>query len=237
MLKYYSILKDKHVNANCFICGAGLSFNKVINSENFNKIHDHVVISVNSSIISLPWETGNKDNRYWISNDSAVRLWTYWNMVKRCKATKIIRDSWKKYYSEIPKDFLVFSPRESSKYLNYKEDKLSFVSSIPTAIDLAIQMGCKNIFLLGCDHYTVNNKSHYWQLFPKDQQPTTKGHHAPIMMQQVIFIQNMVVYKLLKDFADDKKCNIFDCSISGKIKIFDKIKFESIFNEIVATSR
>ena len=233
MLKYYSILKNCHEGENCFICGAGLSFFDIINSNSFANIHKHVVISVNSSIIALNWEKGDRKNRYWISNDSAVRLWNYWDKAKTSKATKIIRDSWSKYYSEIPKDFLVFSPRSSNKNIDFNEDKLSFVSSVPTAIDLALQMGCKKIFLLGCDHYTANNKSHFWQRYPKEERPTTKGHYAPIVAQNFIFAQNMKSYQSLKNFAEYKKCDIYDCSIKGRIKVFNKIQFESIFNGIV----
>jgi len=231
MLKYYNILKDKHSGRSCFICGAGLSFFDIINSKYFNNIFDHVVISVNSSIIAMPWYNGSTDRRYWVSNDSAVRLWTYWEQVKKSKATRIIRDSWKKYYHEIPKDFLVFSPRSSNSKIDFKEDKLSFVSSVPTAIDLAIQMGCKKIFLLGCDHYTVNNKSHFWQRYAKEEQPTTRGHVAPVLMQQLVFSQNQESYVALKEFAKHNECNILDCSLRGRIKVFDKIDFEGIFNE------
>jgi len=231
MLQYYNILKDKHVGSSCFICGAGLSFFDIVESKYFNNIFDHVVISVNSSIIAMSWFDGSPDNRYWISNDSAVRLWTYWEQVKKSNATRIIRDSWKKYYSEIPKDFLVFSPRSSNNNIDFEEEKLSFVSSVPTSIDLAIQMGCKKIFLLGCDHYTVNNKSHFWQRYAKEKQPTTKGHIAPVLMQQFIFSQNIESYVALKKFAEHKECNIFDCSKRGRIKVFDKIDFEGVFNE------
>jgi len=237
MLTYYNILKNKHIGSSCFICGAGLSFFDIVASKHFNHIFDHVVISVNSSIIAMPWGSGSPDNRYWISNDSAVRLWTYWEQVKKSSATRIIRDSWKKYYHEIPKDFLVFSPRSSNKNIDFEEDKLSFVSSVPTAIDLAIQMGCKNIFLLGCDHYVINNRSHFWQRYAREEQPTTRGHVAPVSAQQFIFSQNTESYIALKGFAEYKECNIFDCSLRGQIKVFDKVDFEGIFDENFGITR
>jgi len=223
-MKSYETLIDKHEGETAFVVGAGTSLYGV----DLSPIHDHVVISVNSSIILMPWQDGDIKNRYWISNDSAVRGWSYWEDVKKSKATKIIRNSWKKYYEEIP-DFLVFSPRkEVSVNINLSEKALCYSSSIPSAIDLAIQMGCKNIFLLGVDHYFRNGRSHFWQLYNKECQPVpVKTVVPPFVLQQHMFNVNEHSYDLLKWFADFRKAKIYNCNPLSMVKPFDKIEYKN----------
>ena len=225
MLESYEKLIDKHVGESVFVIGSGTSLFDL----DLVQIHEHVVISVNSSFIRMPWADGNCDKRYWISNDSAVREWSYWKDVKEGKCIKIIRNSWKKYYDEIP-DFLVFSPRKKVDIMvDPNEKALCYSSSVPSAIDLAIQMGCNKIFLLGVDHYFLNQKSHFWQLYPKQNQPIPlKTILPPAFMQQYIFDLNKVSYDALRWFADFRKVRIYNCNPLSKIKFFEKINYHSV---------
>ena len=81
----YDVLKGKHVGSTAFVCGAGTSLNNVLKDVNYKKIYDHVVISTNSNIITHEWDDEFEDKRFWISNDSAVIHWDYWNKVKESK--------------------------------------------------------------------------------------------------------------------------------------------------------
>lgn len=228
-MQSYDILINKHVGENCFIVGAGTSLHGL----DLSLIHNHIVISVNSSFIVMPWAAGAEDRRYFLSNDSAIRNWNYWDYVKKSKSIKIIRDSWKKYYDEIP-DFLVFSPRTTSDgVINPEEKALCYSSSVPSSIDLAIQMGCKNIFLLGVDHYFSGNKSHFWQYWPKETQPVPlKTVVPPLVMQKYIFDLNEKSYEALETFSKLKKCNIFNCNPLSKIKHFNKIDYKQALDMV-----
>lgn len=228
-MKQYNILKNKHKNEIAFVCGAGTSFLNIINSPHFNLLDKHVVISVNSSIIAFDW-SDYQDNKYWISNDSAVIQWDYWQKVLKSKCNRIIRDSWEKYYKQIPDDFYVFSPRKNDIIIN-DENRLVGVSSVPTAIDLAIQLGCKKIFLLGVDHYSLDGKTHFWEFFPKDKQPRTKGYKASEQMQNKIFRLNMNVYKELLRFSRDLNIDIINCNENSAVNYFNKINFEKIWQK------
>ena len=231
MFQPYTILNDKHIGETCFILGSGTSLNKIIKSSNFVGINDNVVISVNSSIIALSWDSGKPDKRYWTSNDASVMNWDYWNKVKNSKATKIIKTTWKEFYDKIPKDFLIFHPRKSGEYeVDFEDDGLCYISSMPTAIDLAIKMGCKNIFLLGCDHYFVQGKSYFWQFWPEDKRPidNNKGK-ASLGFQNYMFEKNLMLYSNLNKFAEYRNSKIYDCSMNGRIKVFEKIDFEDLW--------
>jgi hypothetical protein len=89
----------------------------------------------------MPWQTCTPDNLYWVSNDALVRWWDYWQKIKASKATRVVRDSWKKYEKEL-KDFYYFWPRPTSEGIcNPDDEGLAYCSSVPTSIDLCVQMG------------------------------------------------------------------------------------------------
>jgi hypothetical protein len=226
-LKPYEQLVNTQLHKNAFVCGAGLSLQDVIQHPSFSEVEKHVVVCVNSSILAFDWSKGNADNRYWISNDSAVRSWTYWENVKKAKGHKIIRDSWSKYYDEIP-DFYVFSPRQTPDgIIYYNETGLVSCSSVPSGIDLALQMGCSNVFLLGVDHYARNGKSHFWDLWEEEKKPKTSAFRAPIYMQEKIFNTNQKTYKALLNFAEYKKAKIYNCNLISAVKGIERIEFNT----------
>jgi len=228
-MKSYETLIDKHEGDTAFVLGAGTSLHGL----NLSPIYDHVVISVNSSFILMPWQQGDPEKRFWISNDSAVRGWSYWQDVKKSNATKIVRDSWEKYYDEIP-DFLIFSPRSTGHGIIMPHEKaLAYSSSIPSGIDLAIQMGCKKIFLLGVDHYFSGRRSHFWEYYPKKFQPIpVKTILPPFFMQQHIFDINKKTYDALKRFADYKDAEIYNCNPLSKVRPFKRIKYDDALDII-----
>lgn len=233
----YDILKNKHENSCAFVCGAGTSLYFLQNEYKniINEIYDHVVVSINSNILMHDWIGEYRDNCYWISNDSAVMHWSYWDKVKKSNITKIFRDSWLKYAEKIPKDFLMFSPRKNDKKDFYDSEGLCYTSSIPTGIDLAIQMGCNKIYLLGVDHYFMSNgKSHFWELWPKEERPVSTqfgnpiNNPAPKWMQEKVFKENVLVYNKLYKWALEMGLSIFNCNKESSINVFPKISFSDI---------
>lgn len=230
-LPEYTRFIDKHVGETAFVCGAGLSFYEVMHSKNFDKIFDQVVVSVNSSFIAMPWSKGSRDKRFWISNDALVRRWSYWPDVKQAKANKIVRDSWSKYFDEIP-DFYQFSPRPTSEGKVNAEDKgLCYCSSVPSAVDLCLQMGCKAIFLLGVDQYFDGlGRSHFWQKLDIEKQPIrTDSRMAGFGEQNYAFKYNNLAFPALKEFASLCNASIYNCSMDSEVKVFEKVEFEQIF--------
>lgn len=225
-MKSYKELIGKHKGETAFVVGAGTSLKKAMDMPEFGHMHEHVVISVNSSILAMPWADGDSDKRYWISNDSATRYWSYWQNVLDYKANKLVRDSWEPYYEEVP-NFHIFKPRTGA-WVNDAGHGLVPVSSVPSAIDLAIQMGCKRVYLVGVDHYFVADKSHFWQLWPKDKQPTTVQHFAPKPMQRKIFGDNMAFYELINGFAMHSGAKVHNLNHRSKVLAFEFLRPEEI---------
>lgn len=233
-MKRYNELRGKHFGETAFLFGAGPSLYEIYKSKYFHTIFNHVVISVNSSIILMPWSGANHEasKSYWISNDSRCMRWSWWEKVKNSHCIKIVRDSWEPFEKELL-GFYKFSPRPTSEGVIRKEDEgLAYCSSIPTAIDLAIQMGCKKILLLGVDHKKIKGIEHFWQyLSPK---PTyTKNPQDSWAYRQSIFdTYNKMAFKALNNFAKENDANIYNItgSYGSNVKEFENIFYLNYFN-------
>jgi len=229
----YKILIDKYKDQNkyIFVVGAGPSLYQISRLQEFQKeIFKHPVISVNSSILVMPWYDGKPDDRYWISNDALVMRWTYWPKVQKSKCIKIVRNSWEKYHDTV-KNFLIFNPRKTSENIINPDDiGLAYCSSIPSGVDLAIQMSCRMIFLLGVDHYMDKFRSHFWQYWHMRNQP--KGPLSPQQQQKSSFGFSVQTYNALKKFAKSRGIKIYNCSKDSKLDVFKKIDFMKAFDII-----
>jgi len=256
-MKSYEKLIDCHSGQVAFVLGSGTSLFKITKNKRYKEIFDHVSIAINSSIIATDWLEGDGSKRYWTSNDVCAMLWSYWSQVLDSKCNKVIRDSWEKHYDYLEpykNDFYEFSPRtgwvgapqninellygegckepktseEQDDAIKIDEKALCSISSIPSAIDLAIQMGCKKIFLLGVDHYMAGKYSHFWDYLPQKEKPRVSigGYRATHRMQNAMFEENMKTYNALNRFAEKKNAQIFNCNHKSRVKAFDKIDFD-----------
>lgn len=214
-----------HSGEKCFILGAGPS----IKDLNLGAIGGHVVICVNSSILLMDWSGGSPSRRYWISNDRQCLHWDYfWKQVVRSFSTKLIRTSWKKYNEKISQfGFRYFEPRISEVYpFNGRDRGLCFGSSVPTAIDFAIMMGCSKVYLLGVDHKFVHGNSHFWQFWDRKKWPkrldSASNYRPDQKHQQEVFLRNIDVFLALNRYASDNGCVIKNCSSISTIDVFEK---------------
>lgn len=225
-LKPYTDLSDLvgiHRGSKCFVVGAGPS----LAFADLSHIHNHVVISTNSSALLMPWDKGSENKRYWISNDTLVLQWSYfWTHVLRAKCSKIVRTSWRKHEDKIKHyGFRYFSPRKVEKIpLQRLGEMLCSTSSVPTAIELAIIMGCHSIYLLGVDHKMVHSNSHFWQFWDKGKWPQRKEkgkNFRPEQKHQLkVFKMNLAVYEALQELAEREGSKIYNCSIRSIVTTF-----------------
>lgn len=263
-MKQYSEFIGKHEGEVGFVLGAGTSLFNITRHKKYKEIFNHVVVSINSSILATEWQEGSAEKRYWTSNDVCCLHWSYfWNNVLKSNCNKLIRDSWKHKHEEFAEhidSFYEFSPRSgwegASKSINelmygegvkepateeeqdeaIKENEIGLccISSIPSAIDFSIQAGCKKIFLLGVDHYTLGRRSHFWEFFHRTKQPFVMpgGFKATHLMQKAMFKENMKTYSSLDRFANKKGAQIYLCNPKSKVECYQKIDFDDIFGLI-----
>lgn len=229
-----SDLKDKHLGEKCFVVGAG----PTVGFLKLNVIENDVIISVNSSIMLFDWSQGSDGYRYWTSNDVLCMRWDYfWKYVLRANCTKVVRTSWKKYDEQIANHgFRYFAPRKSqSSPISSEDGGLCSVSSVPTAIDLAILMGCKKIYLLGVDQKMIHGNSHFWQFWDRKKWPIRQDKQKNFRPEQKhqhrIFEENVDVFTSLRDHAAQCGAVIKNCSTASSLKVYDFITLTDALGE------
>ncbi len=226
-----SDFKNIHMGAKCFVVGAGPS----VAFLDLKGIHEHPVIAVNSAAIMMPWKKqGDISKRFWISNDSLCLKWSYfWDNVAEAHCNKIVRTSWKKHENKIEKyGMRYFEPRESELAPNFGDDRgLCSISSVPTAIDFAILMGCKSVYLLGVDHNMMHGNSHFWQFWDYAKWPKRDDKGKRFRPEQghqtKMFEFNKVVFKCLEKFAQSRNVCIYNCSMRSGLDVFEKISLDN----------
>lgn len=216
--------------AKCFIVGAGPSLVQL----DLSGIFRYPVISINSSSLLMSWkDPADEDNkRFWISTDSLCIHWDYfWTNVVHYDCVRLVRTSWRRHYEKIKYcTFRFFEARKTYVSLEPDDPGLCAYSSVLAAIDFAILMRCKKIYLLGVDHRMLHNKSHFWQFQPKEKWPRRNDKDrffVPAKIQQTnVFVRNIGVFRLLNDFAASLGIEIYNCSHISTVEVFPKISLE-----------
>lgn len=87
-------------------------------------------------------------------------------------------------------------------------------------IQIAVYMGFKEIYLLGVDcNYTLGGMNNY---FFKSERPDTLMHRP----------NNMILaYKSAKKYADSHGIKIYNATRGGKLEVFERVDFDSIFEK------
>ena len=223
------LFRNIHEGKKCFICGAGTS----IGHQDLTDIHDHPIVCVNSSILLMPWEhEGEITDRFWMSTDILCKQWDYfWNKVAKVECTRLVRNSWSRYAKEfkgVPMKY--YSPRRTTTFPEWKERGLTAGSSILSAVDLALLMGCKRVILLGVDHKNVNGNSHFWQNWPVKDRPRREGkpgNFMPCQRQQGrVFKSNMRSFDTFEKYSKKLGAKIYNASPISTIESFEKISLE-----------
>jgi hypothetical protein len=240
-----SEIEGCNAGSKCFIIGSGPS---LIEQGIPDAVHNkpNVVMTVNASILLVDWSKEDPDRSYgsrvWLSNDSMCLVWDYfWDKVAAWDCDLFVRTSWHKHERVLEEigQYRYFRPRKTElehPLLPYEEDGgLTWVTSVPTAIDLAILMGCSPIYLMGIDHQMKEGKSHFWQFWPSSLHPklhrSGKLYTPEQSHQKRFFQQNIPVFGRLREFAASRGQEIFNCNPESKVSEFPMIPLE----EAIAT--
>jgi hypothetical protein len=196
-------------------------------------IHQYPVISVNSAALLMPWmEPGEELSRFWMSTDALCLEWDYfWQKVAKFECTRLVRNAWNREKNNLKNVNLTFyKPRKTSVDFKWEEEGLLAGSSILSALDLALLMGCKKIILMGADHCMLNGNSHFWQSWPVVDRPKRKDRVAgfsPCQKQQsAVFKSNFRMFDILQEYSQALGATIYNASPISQVKSFHKISFQ-----------
>jgi hypothetical protein len=237
-------IENKHKGSMAFIIGAGPSLHGV----DVSPLKDYVTLTVNSGIMKMP------DCDYFVSDDTAVREWSYYLQTARQSNCK------KLLYGAKLKDAVSHFREEDVAFFTHKtwyqpSTKTKFEggvtmtpsaddpivgarTSMGTAIHLAYIMGCDPIVLMGCDCCYVGRNRYFWQ-FPGETKPIKKGAKVFSTPNKGKIEDKPIdhhCYEFLdywQDFADanEGKVEIIDTALQGLLKCFPKVAYEDVLKK------
>lgn len=211
-------LKNSNSSYRCFILGSGPSVNK----QDLSKLRNEFLIAVNQSYLITANNYGFFPNYICLSD---------------CGFYEKIRETYELLPSKI-----VFSTGTNGKVgINYKATNLAGIIKLNTfkkvwkgnfsinlekgvymsntviidlAIPLAIYMGFKEIYLLGCD----TEESGY----------AYKNMEEHKVTKQAILPEVFASYSTVKRFSDNIGVKIINAGFGGKLESFPRVKLEDI---------
>lgn len=122
------------------------------------------------------------------------------------------------YYDQSDSDRV--SHKEKKYYTEFSGDAYAIVNDGGTvtysAMQLAVYMGFKEIYLIGCDCDYSGDKQHMVDYGPRK----TESNSVKYMISS---------YKVAKDYADAHGIKICNATRGGKLEVFERVDFDSLF--------
>ena len=226
-------LKDKHKGQRCFVIATGPS----LTLDDVEKMKNEVTIGVNS-LYRLYSKTDFRPTYYTVldeevqkkteeSIDKYDRLstsGTFMNNLRRIKRSDVnyiplcYQNHWFK---------LGDSRFDYSKNLKYSTDLLwGFYDKYTItnlAIDLAIYLGCKEIYLIGVDCNWSGPKIHFDESDNATRMPHDLAYHTQKAM--------MTGYRFMEKETKKRGIHILNATRGGMLEEFDRVDFDSLFDK------
>lgn len=230
--KLLESLKDKHKGQRCFVIATGPS----LTLNDVEMLRDEVTIGVNS-IYRLYDKTDFRPTYYTVLDEEAQKnsesnidkykvlstAGTFMNNLRRIQRPDV-------YYIPLCYQNHWFKLGDNrfdySKNLKYCTDLLwGFYDKYTVtnvAIDLAIYMGCEEIYLIGVDCTWNGPKIHFDE---SDNSPVL-SHDTAYHTQKAM----MTGYRFMEKETKKRGIHIFNATRGGMLEEFDRVDFDSIIN-------
>jgi hypothetical protein len=219
-------LKNKYLGKRIFIIGGGPSLNKT----NLSLLKNEYTFAVNNFIPNgikkfkiEPFFYAMSDGRVMyktiksFSKNIPKHTLCFFPLEKRKKVTSYIKENLDNVYyindtDRIPK----YKVRDN--YFSIRADKITYLGEsviIDYCLPLAIYMGFKNIYLVGCDH--THEKGFHFDGTP------------PVRKFIVKWNRISKAFATVKNFCDKHNINIKNATVGGELEVFERVKLEEVF--------
>lgn len=228
--------KEKHAGKRCFIIGNGPS----LTTEDLERLKDEICFATNriyNIYNSITWRPTfytcidpiilNDDKELVLNEDNIVKFIGFRVREKRkCENIYYLNDT-RQYFTKLtPSKKIKFSNDVSREIIGHAT--VSYV-----AIQLAVYMGFKEIYLLGVDHNFYKMTDNNNKIIVNNQ--INKNHFG----KQKESNKNLVFdsfgaemdYIAAKDYADKHDVKIFNATRGGRLEIFSRVDFDYLFND------
>jgi len=223
LLKY----KNIHKGERCFIIANGPSLNKM----DLSLLKDEITIGM---------------NRIYLMENKMGFLPTYLTVFDIPIQLKQFTDEYEsinvpKFYNWLSRN--LFSNKEEINFFNChftKDFQPDFTKSIGNSrsvtaicIQLAFYMGFKEVYIVGKDHsYNIAGKGGKVVIADgSEKNHFIEGYYKPGQKWKIpSYKEEEHFYLLAKNYFEKHKRIIKDATVGGKLQVFDKIDFYSLFN-------
>jgi len=216
------LTKNMHKGERCFLIATGPSINKV----NLDLLKNEVVVGVNTA-----YNLG-VDFDYFVVSDRII--WdVYKDEIMDIDAYLILGYVASRHYlnkNNCPEDILIFKGKKTISENNcFPKDMSEYIYvDAPTVVYIALQilyyLGFKEVYLLGCDcNYKIG---HFDDLTFVETDKIHKDDKKEIEFWDKVF-RGYEVCK--KEYENDNR-KIYNCTIGGKLEIFERKKLEEVIH-------
>lgn len=214
-----------HEGERCFIICTGPS----LRVEDVEKLKNEYTFSMNS-IIKLYPQTDWRPTYYAIEDiDVYMKLE---NDLKQCQPNPIFISDWLAERVK-PKFYTISYPYDIINHYpvgNYRLPRFCFSGNAYTVvydgytttftiIQLAVYMGFKEIYLLGCDCNYNGDKKHFINYESSNRSRPYDIHE-----------KMLAAYKKAKEYSDAHEIKIYNATRGGKLEVFERVDFDELFH-------
>ncbi|GJD21806.1 hypothetical protein RIVM261_067620 [Rivularia sp. IAM M-261] len=126
---------------------------------------------------------------------------------------------------------------------NYKNNNIWNICNSPfairtviyIAIQIALYMGCKQIYLLGCDHDYLNDTNRVTNHhFYKEEDGISDAEHLSYFTTERWFEEYYLrwhQYRLMREYAELKGCQIFNATKGGMLDVFRRVDLSKLLQD------
>lgn len=229
-------LKDKYKGKRCFIICNGPS----LKPDDLTKIHNNGDISIAMNMIARIYDKTPWRPTILSAADDCVFAPLNKELVANCECGIKLYDRKRYLWSLSGKGYKVYLQfKETRKLLDYPEFDINAFKPLPSIgtstynmIEVAGFLGCKEIYLLGCDmSYAVNlnrdgsityNTSGQNHFYAKDEDQLSHVKPAPTWELETAF-------EAAKRLSVPFGLKIFNATRGGRLETFDRVDFDSLF--------
>lgn len=246
------IFKNKHKNKRCFILGTGPSINKI----DMNKLKNDKCIFLSQFYLHNSYKYVNSEYHLFsgmsphFSGKGSSEPWI--NFFKQIEQQ--ISTSTNLFMNYLDRDFIIennFFTNHNVYYLYFKKSlnspfagkidaskALYEAGGVPVmAIQLAIYMGFSEIYLLGIDCTWDSGTSNNHCYNHNDSVVDHLGYSREDIMANLSYIEReyrqflgfLDQLRALDGFAKRAGCKIYNAAPGGKLDVFERIDFNSLF--------
>ena len=227
-------LKNIHEGCRCFIIGNGPS----LKVEDLNILAKHREISFAFNRIYNIFDQTHWRPTYYISQDEKMLQNTYDEMCSVPAEKRFFPVEMKWYYNMPLHDALFFHQKNPKNMLKpvFSDDISNFIGNSKTvaftAMQIAVFMGIKEIYLIGTDHHFHKSINAKGEIIID---PSAKDYFCDSYNKdkEDLYIPNTdestYTFIAAKQYGDSHDIKIFNATRGGKLEVFPRVNFDELF--------